>query len=251
MRRPLVLVTGGGKGIGFAIATEFASNGWDVVITGRDTTALDSAAAHIRRENPGTHVTTQVMDVSNAVSIDSAFTHLATTVSRLDCLVNCAGVIVREPIESMTDDDWVSVVDTDLSGVFRCSKAALALMAEGSSVINIGSIAGEVGIAGRAGYTAAKAGLVGLTRTMALEWAERGIRVNNVAPGWTLTEMVSRGIADGRIDEKLLTSRIALGRLASPSEIASAVYFFASPAASYITGQTLLVDGGITINGNT
>ena len=119
------------------------------------------------------------------------------------------------------------------------------------TVVNIGSIAGAQGIAGRTGYTAAKAGLEGLTRTLALEWAHRNIRVNNVAPGWTRTEMVAAGIRDKRIDEDLITSRIALGRLAEPREIANVVLFLAGPDSSYITGQTITVDGGITINGNT
>lgn len=251
MTRPLVLVTGGGKGIGLAITVEFAQQGWDAVITGRDADALASAATEVMTLHPTATITAVAMDVRSGDSIAHAFGKVAASHSRLDCLVNCAGVIVREPIESMSDENWVDVIDTDLTGVFRCSKAALALLGPGSTVVNIGSIAGSVGIAGRSGYTAAKAGLEGLTRTMALEWASKGIRVNNVAPGWTRTEMVEKGIDDGRIDEDLLASRIGLGRLAAPAEIASVVYFFASPASSYVTGQTLLVDGGITINGNT
>ena len=251
MTRPLALVTGGGKGIGLAVTAQFASQGWDVVITGRDSEALTSAVAQIQAQSPQASITPLEMDVRSRDSIEAAFAQVGSTHTRLDSLVNCAGVIAREPIESLHDEDWVNVVDTDLTGVFRCSKAALRLLGEGSTVINVGSIAGSVGIAGRAAYTASKAGLEGLTRTMALEWAPRGIRVNNVAPGWTRTEMVKTGIELGRINESLLTSRIALGRLASPDEIAAAVYFFASPASSYITGQTLLVDGGITINGNT
>ena len=121
----------------------------------------------------------------------------------------------------------------------------------GATIVNVGSIAGSVGIAGRAGYTAAKAGLEGLTRTLGLEWASRDIRVNAVAPGWTRTEMVAGGIKDGRLSEAALTARIPQQRLAEPSEIAKVVLFLMSSDSSYITGQTITVDGGITINGNT
>jgi NAD(P)-dependent dehydrogenase (short-subunit alcohol dehydrogenase family) len=191
------------------------------------------------------------MDLRDASSIGAGFEKLSQQDTVIDCLVNCAGVIVRKPVEQMTDEDWYAVLDTDLTGVFRCARAASPLLRDGSTVVNVGSIAGEVGIAGRTGYTAAKAGLEGLTRTLAMEWARRNIRVNTVAPGWTRTQMVARGIADGRIDEALLASRIALGRLAEPQEIADVVAFLAGRESSYITGQTITVDGGITINGNT
>jgi NAD(P)-dependent dehydrogenase (short-subunit alcohol dehydrogenase family) len=219
------------------------------VITGRDQTALASVAAELT--TPQTTVTPVAMDLRDPTSITAAFTAIAALGRPLAVLVNCAGVIVRQPIEQMSDEDWFTVLDTDLTGVFRCARAASPLLTAGAAVVNVGSIAGSVGIAGRTGYTAAKAGLEGLTRTLALEWAGRGIRVNNVAPGWTMTDMVAQGISDGRIDQDLLTSRIALGRLAQPSEIADVVAFLAGPGSSYITGQTITVDGGITINGNT
>lgn len=251
MTRPLAVVTGGGKGIGLAVTAELARRGWDVIITGRDEPALRAAAADVMAESSDARVTPLQMDVRSLESITAAFNVVASQHSHVDCLVNCAGVVARERIEDMTDEDWINVIDTDLTGVFRCSKAALSLLRHGSTVVNIGSIAGVVGIAGRSAYTAAKAGLEGLTRTMALEWAGRGIRVNNVAPGWTRTEMVERGIAAGRLSEELLTARIALGRLAEPSEVATVVRFLASSESSYITGQTIVVDGGITVNGNT
>jgi NAD(P)-dependent dehydrogenase (short-subunit alcohol dehydrogenase family) len=242
----IAVVTGGGKGIGFAIAKEFVSDGWQVVITGRDESALHEASRQL-----GGAASCLVMDVQNTDSVNAAFDDIANQHARIDSLVNCAGVIVRKPIEEMSDEDWATVIETDLSGVFRCARAASPLLQSGGTVVNIGSIAGGQGIAARTGYTSAKAGLEGLTRTLALEWASRGIRVNNVAPGWTRTEMVDRGIHDGRIDEALLTSRIALGRIAEPREIADVVLFLASQRSTYITGQTITVDGGITINGNT
>ena len=245
------LITGGAKGIGLAISQELISDGWNVVITGRDETAIASAVA-VLATGPGKAVG-KVMDVRDRASIDAVFTEMRTEIDSLDSLINCAGVIIRDESEVLSENDWNTVIDTDLSGVFKCSQAAYAdlVKSPGATIVNVGSIAGSVGIAGRAGYTAAKAGLEGLTRTLGLEWANRDIRVNAVAPGWTRTEMVAGGIKDGRLSEAALTARIPQQRLAEPSEIAKVVKFLMSADSSYITGQTIVVDGGITINGNT
>jgi len=245
------LITGGAKGIGLAISQELINDGWNVVITGRDATAIASAVAGLA-SGPGKAVG-KVMDVRDRTSIDAVFTEIRNEFESLDSLINCAGVIIRDESESLSEPDWNTVIDTDLSGVFKCSQAAYAdlVKSPGATIVNVGSIAGSVGIAGRAGYTAAKAGLEGLTRTLGLEWADRDIRVNAVAPGWTRTEMVAGGIKDGRLSEAALTARIPQQRLAEPSEIAKVVKFLMSSDSSYITGQTIVVDGGITINGNT
>ena len=245
------LITGGAKGIGLAISQELINDGWNVVITGRDATAIASAVAGLDT-GPGKAVG-KVMDVRDRASIDAVFAEIRTAFDSLDSLINCAGVIIRDESEVLSEQDWNTVIDTDLSGVFKCSQAAYAdlVKSPGATIVNVGSIAGSVGIAGRAGYTAAKAGLEGLTRTLGLEWADRDIRVNAVAPGWTRTEMVAGGIKDGRLSEAALTARIPQQRLAEPSEIAKVVKFLMSMDSSYITGQTIVVDGGITINGNT
>lgn len=245
------LITGGAKGIGLAISQELVNDGWNVVITGRDATAIASAVAGLA-SGPGKAVG-KVMDVRDRVSIDAVFSEIRNEFDSLDSLINCAGVIIRDESEVLSEPDWNTVIDTDLSGVFKCSQAAYAdlVKSPGATIVNVGSIAGSVGIAGRAGYTAAKAGLEGLTRTLGLEWADRDIRVNAVAPGWTRTEMVAGGIKDGRLSEAALTARIPQQRLAEPSEIAKVVKFLMSADSSYITGQTIVVDGGITINGNT
>jgi NAD(P)-dependent dehydrogenase (short-subunit alcohol dehydrogenase family) len=245
------LITGGAKGIGLAISQELINDGWNVVITGRDATAIASAVAGLDT-GPGKAVG-KVMDVRDRASIDAVFAEIRTEFDSLDSLINCAGVIIRDESEVLSEQDWNTVIDTDLSGVFKCSQAAYAdlVKSPGATIVNVGSIAGSVGIAGRAGYTAAKAGLEGLTRTLGLEWADRDIRVNAVAPGWTRTEMVAGGIKDGRLSEAALTARIPQQRLAEPSEIAKVVKFLMSTDSSYITGQTIVVDGGITINGNT
>jgi len=245
------LVTGGAKGIGLAISQELVALGWNVVVTGRDAAAIDTALAGLV-SGPGKAIG-RVMDVRNRTSIDAVIADTRSEFGSLDSLINCAGVIIRNESEVLSEADWETVIDTDLSGVFKCSQAAFADLekAKGATIVNVGSIAGSVGIAGRAGYTAAKAGLEGLTRTLGLEWADRDIRVNAVAPVWTRTEMVAGGIKDGRLSEAALTSRIPQKRLAEPSEIAKVVLFLMSSDSSYITGQTITVDGGITINGNT
>lgn len=251
MSNQVAFITGGAKGIGKAISEEFARNDFDVVVAGRDKFAIDQAVIEIANHTQS-QVVGKVVDITSTASINTVFAEIEQEFGLLTTVVNCAGVIARKPIEEMTDAEWDLVIDTDLSGAFKCSRAASHLLrkSKDASVVNVGSIAGAVGIAQRTGYTAAKAGLEALTRTLAMEWAARGIRVNNVAPGWTLTEMVSKGIQDGKIDESFLQERIALGRLANPSEIAKVVFFLASPAASYITGQTVTVDGGMIINGN-
>jgi len=245
------LVTGGAKGIGLAISHELVALGWNVVVTGRDAAAIDTAVSGLA-SGPGKAIG-RVMDVRDRASIDSVIADTRNEFGSLDSLINCAGVIIRNESEVLSEADWETVIDTDLSGVFKCSQAAFADLekAKGATIVNVGSIAGSVGIAGRAGYTAAKAGLEGLTRTLGLEWADRDIRVNAVAPGWTRTEMVAGGIKDGRLSEAALTSRIPQKRLAEPGEIAKVVLFLMSSDSSYITGQTITVDGGITINGNT
>jgi NAD(P)-dependent dehydrogenase (short-subunit alcohol dehydrogenase family) len=245
------LVTGGAKGIGLAISQELVALGWNVVVTGRDAKAIDTAVAGLA-SGPGKAIG-RVMDVRDRTSIDAVIADTRSEFGSLDSLINCAGVIIRNESEVLSEVDWETVIDTDLSGVFKCSQAAFADLekAKGATIVNVGSIAGSVGIAGRAGYTAAKAGLEGLTRTLGLEWADRDIRVNAVAPGWTRTEMVAGGIKDGRLSEAALTSRIPQKRLAEPIEIAKVVLFLMSSDSSYITGQTITVDGGITINGNT
>ena len=245
------LVTGGAKGIGLAVSKELVALGWNVVITGRDSAAITGAVASLD-SGPGKAVG-KVMDVRDRNSIDSVIAEIRNEFSSLDSLINCAGVIIRDESEVLSEADWNTVIDTDLSGVFKCSQAAFADLekSSGATIVNVGSIAGSVGIAGRAGYTAAKAGLEGLTRTLGLEWASRDIRVNAVAPGWTRTEMVAGGIKVGRLSEAALTARIPQQRLAEPSEIAKVVLFLMSSDSSYITGQTITVDGGITINGNT
>jgi len=246
----LALVTGGAKGIGRAISRQLAEAGHAVVVTGRDVDALHAVVDELEEAGATAHA--RRMDVGDPDSVAAVFADVESTIGTVDVLVNCAGVIIRGDAEDLSDRDWSTVIDTDLNGAFWCSRAAArGMLAQGRGVIvNVGSVASSTGISGRVSYTTAKAGLSGMTRTLAVEWAKRGIRVNAVAPGWTLTDMVQSGFDEGRLDEDGLVGRIPMGRLAATEEIASVVLFLASDAASYITGQVLAVDGGFTVNGD-
>lgn len=247
----LAIVTGGAKGIGRAISEVLLTRGYDVVMTGRDHEALLQSQELLTRAHPGTRAAGLTMDVRRSEAVESAFEAAVEFGGTPSLLVNCAGVIARGPAVEVPEAEWQNVVDTDLTGAFRCCQAFLRRIGTTSgAIVNVASIASYVGISGRVAYTSSKAGLMGLTRTLALEWARHGVRINTVAPGWTATEMVMKGIADGKLDEEKLCGRIPMGRLAAPSEIAAVVAFLASDDASYITGQTIIVDGGIVINGD-
>lgn len=251
MARRLALVTGGAKGIGLAASRRLVADGLDVIVTGRDAAAIEREASSLSTDD-GPSVHGAVMDVSNQADVDRVFAEVADRHGPVSVLVNSAGIVVREPAENVTDEQWSSVIATDLSGVFWCCRAAARHMLprrEGS-IITISSLAALTGLSERVAYTSAKAGLSGMTRTLALEWADRGVRVNAIAPGWTATAMVRAGIASGKLNEASLTRRIPMGRLAEPSEMASVTSFLASPDASYLTGQTITVDGGYMVNGN-
>jgi NAD(P)-dependent dehydrogenase (short-subunit alcohol dehydrogenase family) len=251
LTRRVALVTGGAKGIGKAISAELTDRGYDVAVAGRDLVSVNRTVAELRANRPGAKIISLSLDVMDTASVERAMSTCIDQLGGLDALINNAGIIARGRAELIEDVTWDQILDTDLSGTFRCARAAFEpLRASKGVIVNITSIAAFVGLSGRLAYTTAKAGMEGLTRTLALEWAPHGIRVNNVAPGWTRTEMISNGIATGQLDEARLTSRIPLGRLADPAEIARGVAFLCSADASYITGHTLVIDGGITINGN-
>ena len=247
----VALVTGGAKGIGRAISKKFAARGYDLAVTGRDLEAVERCVTEIAVAYPAVRVTGMPLDVTDSESVAAAVAACLNQFGGMTVLVNNAGIIARGPAEDLDDDAWGRVLDTDLTGAFRCAKAAFEpLRKSRGSIVNVTSIAATVGLSGRVAYTASKAGVDGLTRTLALEWAPHGIRVNTVAPGWTRTEMVASGITTGQLDEGRLVGRIPLARLARPEEIANGVVFLASVEASYITGQTLVIDGGLTVNGN-
>ena len=231
----VALVTGGSRGIGQAVAREFADHGATVVI------------ADLVAPEPGSTGEYVNADIAAAPGVQRLFERLLADHGRLDILVNNAGIRRNGPTESMALEDWTAVLDVNLTAAFLCS-AALARHALGggsnAAIVNIVSAAAEVGMPGRAAYCASKAGLVGLTRALAVEWADRGIRVNAVGPGFTRTHMYDWALKQGVLDEASMLRRVPMDRVAEPEEIARAVRFLASDDASYITGQALYVDGG-------
>ena len=239
------LVTGSARGIGRAIALALADAGADVAVTSRNGEDAEPIARAIRAK--GRRSVALLLDVRHAGSIAEAFERLDRDMGGLDILVNSAGVNVPQDLGSLDDGSWDTVVDTDLKGlVFVTQAGAQRMIAakRGGRIVNIASIYGAVGRRERVAYSAAKGGVVNVTRTLALELAPHGITVNAVGPSLVETDMTRERLRTipGFREEEI--ARTPLGRLGTPEDVAAAVVFFASPAAGFITGQTLLVDGG-------
>lgn len=247
----VVFVTGGGGGIGHATCKVFAGAGYRVALTDLDQGACETAASEI--DGDTSRVLPLVCDVASTESVDAAMSSAVGHFGRLDALVNIAGVVGPGPSEELPDAEWDRLINIHLTGTFRCSRAAFPALSEtgAGSIVSISSIAARTGFSIRAAYCAAKAGIEGLTRALAVEWAKRGVRVNAVAPGHVRTPMLDHSLAIGSVTPEIVqarTDRVPLGRYAQPEEIANAVLFLSSPQASYITGETIYVDGAITVN---
>ncbi|GBD41978.1 3-oxoacyl-[acyl-carrier-protein] reductase FabG [bacterium HR39] len=233
-------VTGASGGIGGAIARVLHGAGAHVVIAGRRREALDALAAEL-----GGRVTVVVGDVADP-AFPEELVGAAEALGRLDILVNNAGITRDGLALRMKDEDWQAVIDTNLTAAFRLSRAALRGMMRRrfGRIVNIGSVVGTTGNPGQANYAAAKAGLVGLTRALAAEVASRGITVNCVAPGFVETAMTA-ALDDAQ--RRRITERIPAQRLGTPEDVAYAVLYLASREASYVTGHTLHVNGGLAM----
>jgi len=237
----VAVVTGGARGIGDAIARAFREAGAEVVV-------LDLAEPRAPREG----VRYATADVSDPASVAAAFETIDAAEGRVDVLVNNAGIQRTGLVGRLAFEDWSAVIGTHLSGAFLCSSQAVPRMVaggRGGAIVSIASTAAFVGLPGRGPYCAAKAGLLGLTRALSLEVAPAGIRVNAVAPGFTRTEMLQQALDNGSLQEDWMLERVPLKRFADPDEIAGVVRFLASDAAAYVTGQTVVADGGWTIQG--
>ncbi len=241
----VALVTGGGRGIGRAIAHELAAAGATVVVNYREGAAAaeESVAAILAAGGRG-----QAMqaDVADPTAVEAMVKTVIKEHGRLDILVNNAGITRDNLLLRMKDEEFDQVLTTNLRGVFVCTRAVLRQMSKQRSgrIINITSVIGLIGNSGQANYAAAKAGVIGFTRSTAREIASRGVTVNAVAPGFIETEMTAVLNEETR---KAILGSIPLGRFGQPEEVARLVCFLASDAAAYITGQTMTVDGGMVM----
>ncbi len=239
------LVTGGSRGIGRAIALRLAAQGADVAFSYKGNAAAAAATAS-EVEGLGRRALAVQGDVSDIDSAGAVVKATLEAFDKLDILVNNAGITRDDLIMRMSAEAWREVLETNLFGAFYMTKAVTRpmLKARGGRIINITSVSGQAGQTGQANYSAAKAGLIGLTKATARELASRGITVNAVAPGFVLTEL-TEGLPEALKNE--ITSRTPLGRFGTTEEIANAVAFLASDEAAYITGQVLAVDGGLVM----
>jgi NAD(P)-dependent dehydrogenase (short-subunit alcohol dehydrogenase family) len=241
----VALITGAARGIGRGIAAQLIADGYAVMLSDIRGDAAEQTAAELAAD--GAAVAACQADVSDAEACRAMVSRTVERFGRLDALVNNAGISKPQPSLEVPPEDWRRMIDIQLNGVFFCSQAAgRQMVAQGSGgvIINITSINAEAAFPQRASYVSAKAGVQMLTKVLAIEWAEHNIRVNAVGPAHTETEMTLQHIRSGRIEIGALQKRIPLGRLASVQDVANAVSFLVSDKASFITGQSLYVDGG-------
>lgn len=241
----VAIVTGGSRGIGRSVAKELAKAGAKVVINYAGNLAAAQEVLADITACGGTAVLSQA-DVSSAEAVDTMIKQTLDEFGRIDILVNNAGITRDNLLMRMKESEWDAVINTNLKGIFHCTKAVARIMMKQRTgkIINMTSVVGMMGNAGQANYAAAKAGVIGFTKSMAKELAARGINVNAIAPGFITTDMTSV-LSDQVKDD--LAGQIPLGRLGAPEDVAAAVLFLASDSANYITGQTLCVDGGMVM----
>lgn len=242
LENEIALVTGASRGIGAAIASGLGEKGATVI--GTATSESGAAAITARLGEAGIKGEGMVLNVTDPASIDALLKAVAERFGAPGILINNAGITRDNLLMRMKDEEWDSIMETNLTSIYRLSKACLRAMmkARKGRIVSIGSVVGFTGNAGQTNYAAAKAGMIGFTKSLAREVGSRGITVNAVAPGFIDTDM-TRELPEEQ--HKKLLSEIPLARLGAPEEIANAVVFLASPAANYITGETLHVNGGM------
>lgn len=242
----IAIVTGAGRGIGEAIAKRLAAEGAKVACVSRSESNSAKVAEAINAAYPGA-ARAYAVDVADKKAVEATSTQIFTDFGRVDILVNNAGITRDGLAMRMSEEDWDSVINTNLKGAFNFIQAVMRPMIKQRSgrIVNIASVAGLMGNAGQANYAASKAGLIGLSKTLARELAGRGITVNSVAPGFIKTDMTE--VLPEAIKTAVL-GQIPLGRFGDPEDIANAVAFLSSAEAKFITGQTLTVDGGMVMS---
>ncbi len=238
------LVTGASRGIGRAIAVELARGGARLALNYAGNQAAAEEALRLVREAGSPEARLFQFDVADPVAVGKAVDEVVSTMGGLHILVNNAGIALDQLVMRIKDDDWQRQLDVNLSGAFHLIRAATRPMmkARGGSIVNLTSVVGEMGNAGQAAYAATKAGLIGLTKSVARELASRNVRVNAVAPGYIDTDMTASLPADAK---QKMAEMIPLGRLGSVEDVAAAVAWLCSDQASYVTGEVLRVNGGM------
>jgi 3-oxoacyl-[acyl-carrier protein] reductase len=240
LRGEIALVTGASRGIGAAIADELAAQGAAVVGTATSQAGADAIGARLAAHGGRG----RVLDVTDAVACEALVDAVASDLGPVSILVNNAGITRDNLLMRMRDEDWQAILDTNLTSVYRMSKLVMRGMmkARRGRIVNIASVIGVTGNAGQSNYAAAKAGIIAFSKSLAREIGSRGVTVNVVAPGFIATDMTRDLPEDAKAG---MLQQIALGRLGEPADIARAVAFLAGPAAAYITGETLHVNGGM------
>ena len=240
MKDKIILITGANRGIGHNILQKISSNGYTVIGTSRSESGLENISNTLENTNGEG----MIMDVTNQESIDKAVSNIKEKYGVIYGLVNNAGITQDNLLMRMTDKEWSSVIDTNLTSLYRVTKSVVKDMMKAriGRIINIGSIVGLMGNAGQSNYSATKAGLLGFTKSLARELSSRNINVNSVSPGFIETDM-TKALSSDQIEA--LTKNIPLGRIASPEEVSNVINFLLSDESSYITGENINVNGGL------
>jgi NAD(P)-dependent dehydrogenase (short-subunit alcohol dehydrogenase family) len=247
----VVVCTGAAKGIGRAMLDAFARHGCRLVLLDMDAAGMEVAQSQLRARYPALETVCLTASVRDDEAVERAFMAADARFGRVDILLNNAGISMNKPTLELTGEEWRRAIDIDLSGVFYCCQSGGRVMSRtgGGAIVNTASMYGVVAAPERAAYCAAKAGVVALTKSLAVEWAHYGIRVNALCPGYIRTALVDDLIARGALDAARIGARAPMGRLGSPEEMAEVALFLASDASRYTTGHALLSDGGWTANG--
>ncbi|PUA33660.1 MAG: hypothetical protein B7O98_04410 [Zestosphaera tikiterensis] len=244
LKDKVAIITGAAEGIGKAIAIEFVKEGAKVVVADVNLELAEKTVEELK--SLGGEAIAVKVDVTNPDEVNAMVSKTLERFGRIDILVNNAGISIQKPLLEMALEDWRRVIDINLTGVFLCTQAVARVMVQQGRgvIVNMASSLGFVAIPRRAAYSASKAGVIGLTRELAVELAPYGIRVVGVAPGWIATQRVLNLAKKGVVNEEAIKMMTPMGRLGTPEEVAKVIAFLSSDEASFITGDTILIDGG-------
>lgn len=249
--RKVALVTGAGRGIGRSIAIKYAEAGANLVLVSRTRSELESVAGEIRQRFPQSRVMVQPADITSSTDVEAAVGSALAEFNCIDILVNNAGVTLKKPLLEIGEAEWARVLDINLGGMFLCAQKVGAAMVKRrkGKIINVASIGGLVSISQSAPYCASKGGVIQLSKVLAVEWAPYNIQVNVIAPGYIETELSMGAMRAKKGLKEEILRRTPQGRFGTEDEVAAVAVFLGSEVCNYMTGTTLVVDGGLTIHG--